>query len=131
VSKRFKVIETHEGRAQPETGRAAWQKFQSLRPDAIVCTNNFLAMGVMEEIRDPEACPIIAVFDEIPIMHLLPVPLVGIKQDIPLLAESCVRLLTAQLNGENPNPEPITLQSRVTTNRPFQQRHSFVRHSSR
>src|SRR5206468_9911279 len=31
VSKRFKVIDTHEGRAQRETGRQAWQKFQPLR----------------------------------------------------------------------------------------------------
>jgi len=131
VSKRFKVIDTHEGRAQPETGRAAWQKFQSLRPDAIVCTNNFLAMGVMEEIREPDTCPIIAAFDEIPVMHLLPVPLVAIRQDIPRLAESCVEQLMVQLTGENMNPEPIALSSRVLTNRPFHLRHSFVRHSSR
>jgi LacI family transcriptional regulator len=131
IAKRFKVLDTQEGRAQPETGRAAWRKFQALKPDAIVCTNNFLAIGVMEEIREPDSCPVIAAFDEIPIMHLLPVPLVGIRQDIPLLAESCVKLLMEQLTGENAHPEPILLTSRVITNRPFHQRHSFVRHSSR
>ncbi len=130
VSKRFKVIDTYEGRAQRETGRAAWLKFQPLRPDAIVCTNNFLATGVMEEIREPETAPIIAVFDEIPVMHLLPVPLVGIRQDIPLLAESAVKQLMLQLTTENAAPEPITLDSRVITNRAFHLRHSFVRHSS-
>jgi len=85
----------------------------------------------MEEIREPESCPIIAAFDEIPAMHLLPVPLVGIRQDIPLLAQSCVKLLMQQLSGEDAHPEAITLTSRVITNRPFHLRHSFVRHSSR
>ncbi|HEX8522117.1 MAG TPA: LacI family DNA-binding transcriptional regulator [Tepidisphaeraceae bacterium] len=131
VSKRFNVIDTHEGRAQRETGRAAWQKFKPELPDAIVCTNNFLAMGVMEEIREPETAPIIAVFDEIPIMHLLPVPLVGIRQDIPLLAEGAVKQLMLQLNGDEGTPEPITLDSQVIMNRAFHLRHSFVRHSSR
>jgi LacI family transcriptional regulator len=131
VSRRFKVVDNHEGRAQRETGRAAWQKFQPLRPDAIVCTNNFLAMGVMEEIREPETAPIIAVFDEIPAMHLLPVPLVGIRQDVAGLAEGAVKQLLGQLNGENADPQPIVLKSQVITNRAFHMRHSFVRHSSR
>ena len=131
VSDRFNVLAIHEGRAQRETGRAAWQIFQPLNPDCVVCTNNFLAMGVMEEIREPASAPIIAVFDEIPIMHLLPVPLVGILQDIPLLAESCVKQLMLQLNTENAVPEPTTLKSRVITNRAFHLHHSPVPDNTR
>jgi LacI family transcriptional regulator len=131
VSKRFKVVDTHEGRAQKDTGRMAYQKFLPLHADAIVCTNNFLAEGVMEEIREVDNAPIIAVFDELPMMHLLPVPLAGIRQDIPALAESCVKLLVTQLNDEKAHLEPIVLHSHVITNRAFHLRHSLMRHSSR
>ncbi len=93
VSRRFNVLGIHEDRAQRETGRAAWHRFLPLQPDAIVCTNNFLAMGVMEEMRDPQTAPILAAFDEIPMMHLLPIPLVGIRQDVHQLARQCVNQL--------------------------------------
>jgi LacI family transcriptional regulator len=119
VAGRFKVLDKHEGRAQRETGRAAWQKFSSLRADAIVCTNNFLALGVMEEMPGPGSVPLIAVFDEITTMHLLPIPLIGVRQDVALLAETCVKQLMSQLEGENGGVAPVLLPSRVVTNPAF------------
>jgi LacI family transcriptional regulator len=122
VSARFKVIASHEDRAQRETGRDAWRKFLSVRPDAIVCTNNFLAMGVMEEIRDAASAPILAVFDLIPMMHLLPIPIVGVRQDVPQLARHCVEQLMQMLNNEEAHLQPIIVPAEVVTNPAFERR---------
>jgi hypothetical protein len=43
-------------------------------------------------------------------------------QDVPLLADGCVRQLLPQLNGDSRKPEPILLSTRVVTNRAFQSR---------
>jgi LacI family transcriptional regulator len=140
VGKCFHVVARHEGPAQRETGRQALLKFDALapdqQPDAIVCTNNHLGQGVIDAMAQTEpsgilggagatrgTLPIIAVFDEIPMMHLLPVPIVCSMQDIPMLADACVRQLLPQLAGDTKTKiEPILLESRAVTNRAFQVR---------
>jgi LacI family transcriptional regulator len=123
ISERFEVIARHEGPASFDTGRQAFVKILGQSPDAVICTNNFLAMGFIEAIESIDRPPVIGVFDEIPLMHLLPLPIVCSMQDIPMLAEGCVRQLMPQLNGEPKKLDPIVLQSRVVTNRAFQSRH--------
>jgi LacI family transcriptional regulator len=123
ISQRFQIIARHEGPAQPDTGRQAFIRFIGQQPDAVVCTNNFLAMGFIDSIEQIENPPVIGVFDEIPLMHLLPLPIVCSMQDIPLLADGCVRQLLPQLQGSDRKLEPILLPARVVTNRAFQARH--------
>lgn len=130
VSKCFQVVATHEGPAQPETGRQAFIKFiagaESLDgppPDAIVCTNNFLGIGVLDAIATIENPPVIACFDEIPMMHLLPLPIVCSIQDVPMLAEACVNQLIPQLERDaTVKLQPVLLPARAVTNRAFHMR---------
>jgi DNA-binding LacI/PurR family transcriptional regulator len=121
LAERFEIIATHEGPPQRETGRQAFIKFLALQPDAIVCTNNFLAAGMIECFAEVDRPPIIGVYDEVASMHLLPIPMVVSLQDVPLLAEGCVSLLMKQLEeGPDAKIEPIELQARALTNRAFQ-----------
>jgi LacI family transcriptional regulator len=118
----LEIVEKHEGPASRETGRAAFEAFRLTHPAAIVCTNNILAMGVIEAMAqnpiDPQ--PVIGVFDEIPMMHLLPVPIICSMQDIEKLAESCVAQLLPQLSGEDGHATPIVLPARVVKNHAFE-----------
>ncbi|MGE5609454.1 MAG: LacI family DNA-binding transcriptional regulator [Bacillota bacterium] len=120
IASHFQVLACHEGPAQRETGRQAYVKFEGVQPDAIVCTNNFLGQGVLEALENTESLAILACFDEIPMMDLLPVPIVCGVQDVPALAEGCVQLLLPQLRGEDRKLEPLVLPTRVATNRAFQ-----------
>lgn len=122
IASRFEVLGLHEGAAQRETGRQAFLKFIDMNPDAIVCTNNFLAQGVIDSLVNVEAAPVIGVFDEIPMMHLIPIPIACSMQDIPMLAESCVTQLLKLLENNDQPVEPISLNARVVTNRAFQVR---------
>jgi DNA-binding LacI/PurR family transcriptional regulator len=123
IAQRFDLVARHEGPAQMETGRQAFVKFLGLpQPQAVVCTNNHLAIGFMDSIESIDRPPVIGIFDEVPLMHLLPLPIVCSMQDVPMLADGCVRLLLAQLQGQQKQVEPVVLQARVVTNRAFQAR---------
>lgn len=127
VSRCFNVVARHEGSAKVETGRQAFIKFgEGKQPDAIVCTNNFLGQGVIETIAQIDRPPVIACFDEIPMMHLLPLPIVCSIQDIPMLADAAVNLLLPQLKGESSKIQPVALPARAVTNRAFQMRQSVA-----
>jgi LacI family transcriptional regulator len=117
---RFEVVEHVEGPAQKETGRQAWIKLLGRRVDAVVATNNFLAQGVLDAMESPRDPPVIGCFDEIPLMHLLAVPMVSVVQDVPMLAEGAVRLLLAQLQGQAV-AGPLLLPARAVSNAAFQQ----------
>ncbi len=123
VAQRFDVVARFEGPAQKETGRQAFIKLLGALPETIVCTNNFLAQGVIESIAQIDRPPVIGVFDEVPAMHLLPLPIVCSMQDLPMLAECCVTQLLPQLRGEMVRIEPIVLPARAVTNQAFQLRH--------
>lgn len=122
VSERFEVLDRHDGPAQKETGRQAFIKFLGLRPQAIICTNNFLGQGVIDSIDQIEEPPVIGCFDEIPTMHLLPIPVVCANQDITMLAEACVQQILRQLEGGAGEAPPTILPARVVTNRAFNAR---------
>jgi LacI family transcriptional regulator len=122
LAERFEIIASHEGPAQKETGHQAFIKFLTLQPDAIVCTNNFLAAGLIECSAEVNRPAPIGVYDEVASMHLLPIPMVVSLQDIPKLAEGCVTLLMKQLEeGPEAKIEPIVLEARAVTNRAFQE----------
>ena len=118
---RFKVVVEHEGPAQKVTGRQAFLKFAPFLPQiqAIVCTNNFLAQGVVESLGEIEHPPIVGVFDEIPMMQLLRVPIVCSMQDIPALAEGCVTQILKLLENGGQKVEPILLHAKTVVNRAF------------
>ena len=121
VSDRFKVVARHDGPAQKETGRQAWIKFIHEQFDAVVCTNNFLGQGVIDSMAEADASgPIIGVFDEIAMMHLLPVPIVASVQDVVMLAEGCVQQLLPQLRGEGPG-EAVVLSAQAVANAKFRE----------
>ncbi|HVT89201.1 MAG TPA: LacI family DNA-binding transcriptional regulator [Tepidisphaeraceae bacterium] len=123
VRERFNVIIEHQGPMQTETGRQAFVRFLSHQPQTVICTNNFLAWGFVDSIEQIDDPPVLGVFDEVPLMHLLPLPIVCAMQDIPLLAEGCIQLLLPQLRGEKKKIEPITPSVRLITNRAFRARH--------
>jgi len=118
MANRFEVIFRHEGLPLKETGRRAFIEL-AVKPDAIICTNNALAEGVIECIAEINHPPIIGTFDEIPVMHLLPIPMAIAMQDIPSLAEGCVVQLMRQLNGESNGHKATVLPARIITNRAF------------
>jgi LacI family transcriptional regulator len=119
VTQRFQIVARHEGPAQRETGRQAWIKFIHEQFEAVVCTNNFLGQGVIDSMAAADtAAPIIGVFDEIAMMHLLPVPIVASVQDVTMLAEGCVQQLLPQLRGEGPG-HPIVLPATAVANAKF------------
>jgi LacI family transcriptional regulator len=125
VANCFQVTQKIQGPAQKETGRRAIIQLAS-RPDAIVCTNNFLGQGLLEAIDQIDSPPIVGCFDEIPMMHLLPLPIVCSVQDLAMLAEGCVRQLLPQLErsaGVAASADAsMLLQARIVTNRAFQTR---------
>jgi LacI family transcriptional regulator len=122
ISERFDVVARHDGPAAPETGRQAFVQALGCSFDAVLATNNFLAMGFMDAIESIDSPPVIGTFDEIPLMHLLPLPIVVSMQDVPLLADGCVRQLMPQLTGDPRKLDPILLNTRVVTNLAFQAR---------
>jgi LacI family transcriptional regulator len=120
VAENFTITSTHEGPPQPDTGRHAYIHIAG-RPQAIVCTNNLLAAGIVDSIASADRFPIIASFDEIPAMHLLPMPILTVCQDIAKLAESSVQQILALLEEPTAKIKPIILQSRAISNQAFQQ----------
>lgn len=122
MEKHFEVIARHEGPAQRETGRMAALKSLDDKPDAFVCTNNFLGQGVIESLGELPHPPIIAMVDELSMLEGLSLPVVAAMQDVPLLAESAVNLLLPQLQKDGKKLKPVVLQSRLTMNQAFQAR---------
>jgi LacI family transcriptional regulator len=119
VQQRFKVMIDHEGPAQRETGRLAWtQEIAGSRADAVVCTNNFLAQGVLEAMSAGNWMPPVAMFDGIPAMDLLPVPIVSCFQDVHALADGAVDMLLTQLDAPG-TVKPIVVPMQVTWNKAF------------
>ncbi len=119
ISRHFEVLCVHEGPAQPETGRQAWEKARLLPVDAMVCTNNFLGQGVIEAMTDQRDFHPVGCFDEIPMMHLLPLPIVCSVQDVAKLAEESVRLMIAQLSGEEVPASHMVVPSSTVANALF------------
>jgi LacI family transcriptional regulator len=123
VRSRFKIVATAVGPTQYDTDRNnVFPEGLPAEVDAVICTNNHLAMGLIQSLEEVEDPPIIAVFDEIPMMQQLPYPIACAMQDIPLIAEGCVKQLLPQMHSEKATTEPILLPTRIVTNRAFQNR---------
>jgi LacI family transcriptional regulator len=75
------------------------------RPDAVFCTADTLALGMMSVfqsggLRVPEDCSVIG-FDDLAIFRQLPPGLTTIRQDVVGKGAAAARLLLRQLSGEN------------------------------
>ncbi len=116
----FEIVAQHEGPARPETGRDAAPKLMLHHPEAIVCTNNALALGLIDSLVQIENPPVIGVFDEVPMMHVLPIPIVCAVQDVNALAEGCVAQLLPLLGGDPKPAQPMIIPSQSATNRAFE-----------
>ena len=116
----FEIVAHHEGPARLETGREAVAKLMPHRPEAIVCTNNALAYGLIDSLVQIENPPVIGVFDEVPMMHVIPIPIICAVQDINALAEGCVTQLLPLLSGDDKPSHPIILPGHTATNRAFE-----------
>jgi LacI family transcriptional regulator len=116
----FEVVAHHEGPAKPETGREAVARIMTNRPEAIVCTNNALAQGLLDSLVQIENPPVIGVFDEVAMMHVIQIPIICAVQDIHALAEGCVTQLLPLLSGDTQTPQPMILPGHTTTNRAFE-----------
>ncbi len=126
VAERFDLIARYEGPATRGTGRLALESFVACRPQAIMCSNSALAIGLLEALADrniefpgDDFQPIIGVFDELPMVDLLPVPILCSTQDTGALADSCVAQLLPQLTGDHTPREAIILSPRILANRAF------------
>lgn len=118
----FEVVARREGPAQLETGHDAAEDFRNLAVDAVVCTNNLIGQGYIERMQLSPHPPIIGVFDEVPMMQQLAVPIVACAQDVPRLAEGCVSLLLPQLGAAAAPSRPILLPTHVVNNAAFRSR---------
>ena len=122
MEKRFEVIATEEGPAQPETGRLAALRWLGENPDAFVCTNNFLGQGVVESIGELPRPPIVALVDELSMIEGFSTPIVTAIQDVPMFAETSVKLLLPQLMPGGGKVDEAMLTSRLVVNKAFQNR---------
>jgi len=120
LRKRLNIVAEHTGAPLADTGRQAFVKFLAERFDAVVCTNNNIAQGFVDAIESIDRPPIIGCFDDVPMMHLLPLPIATSVQDIARLAEGCVTLLLPMLKAHANSVEPIVIPTRLVTNRAFQ-----------
>jgi DNA-binding LacI/PurR family transcriptional regulator len=118
----FNLVAQHEGAATAETGRDAVAKLLPHKPNAIICTNNTLARGLIDALVQIENPPVIGIFDEVPMMHVIPIPIVCAVQDINALAEGCVIQLLPLLRGEPKPSLPMILPGHTATNRAFEAR---------
>ena len=122
AGERFRVLATHEGRAQRETGQAAVARFEGLKPDAVIACNGFLGQGFIEKYGLTTDGPVMGVFDEVPMMDLLPIPIACSVQDVQALAQGCVDQILALLGNAEAKLSPVLTPSRVVTNPAFEAR---------
>ena len=133
IREHFDVAAEYEGPALRDTGRKAHDEFArrlSTPPDAIICTSIALTHGVMEamaaaEMKHPG--PVMGTFDEVPMMHLMPLPIVCSVQDVAALAEGCVTQLLPLLPGRSvvgadvaAQPKPMIFPARIVSNPAFE-----------
>ena len=116
----FEIVGQHEGPARQETGREAVAKLMPLGPDAIICTNNALAHGLIDALVQIENPPVIGVFDEVPMMNVISIPIVCAVQDVNALAEGCVAQLLPLLSGEEKVSHPMIIPGHTASNRAFE-----------
>lgn len=98
-----------------EWGRRAAQRLSARRqlPEAIVCANDLIALGVVQRLRAArlEVPRDVAVtgFDDIGFAALGDPPLTTVRQPVEAIGEESVRLLLGRLAGEEAAPQRVRL----------------------
>lgn len=102
------------GEISQEQGRVAARQILEMkdRPDAVFCTSDFVAMGMMLEllrhgVRIPEDIAICGFANE-PMDALVTPSLSSVDQFSKRMGQQAARMLFAKINGEN--PEDVVLQ---------------------
>ncbi|MEU3103418.1 LacI family DNA-binding transcriptional regulator [Streptomyces griseoflavus] len=91
-----------------EWGRAAADRILPFRPDAVVCANDLIAIGVLQRLRQlgVDAPGEIGVtgFDDVPMVGLVDPALTTVRQPVRELAAEAAQLLVGRLNGQRDAP---------------------------
>lgn len=97
----------YKGKLSVETGIKAMEYYleKSIFPTAIFCSNDQIAIGVLNKARDmnisiPNDLSIIG-FDGIPFVSIIKPKITTVKQNVKLIAETAVRLLMDQINKKS------------------------------
>ncbi|MEO6846699.1 MAG: LacI family DNA-binding transcriptional regulator [Chthoniobacterales bacterium] len=104
-----------------EPGRVATLQLlsRSKRPEAILCSNDYWAMGALRACAEKKVCVpqeiAITGFDDTDVGEYAPVSLTTIAQPTEKLAQKAVALLTSIIRGEKPriSDEVFTLPGRL------------------
>ncbi|QFR93398.1 LacI family DNA-binding transcriptional regulator [Streptomyces tsukubensis] len=87
-------------------GRAAVDRIWPSRPDAIVCANDLIAVGVLQRLRelgaDVPGDVAVTGFDDIPVAELTAPGITTVRQPVGELAAEAARLLDHRLAGAGP-----------------------------
>lgn len=96
------------GEFSVEWGRAAVDRVRAHRPDAIVCANDLIAIGVLQRLRqlgvDVPGEIAVTGFDDIPMASLTDPGVTTVRQPVAELAAEAARLLDRRLAGEKAGP---------------------------
>ncbi|GAB2486695.1 LacI family DNA-binding transcriptional regulator [Nocardiopsis aegyptia] len=91
-----------------EWGRAAAERVWPSRPDAVVCANDLIAVGAMQQLRrmgaDIPGEVAVTGFDDVAIASLAEPALTTVRQPVTGLAEEAVRLLDQRLSEHTDRP---------------------------
>jgi LacI family transcriptional regulator len=116
TKKKWQVSSSREGEGG---GRALLRQFRKggALPDAIVCCNDWTAVGVIREalerdIAVPGALKVTG-FDNLLLSSYLQVPLTTIDYRIPELVSTAISLLRAKLGNPRKAPESVLLTGRL------------------
>ncbi|WP_017573165.1 LacI family DNA-binding transcriptional regulator [Nocardiopsis halotolerans] len=91
-----------------EWGRDAAERVWSERPDALVCANDLIAVGAIQQLRrmgvDVPGQVAVTGFDDVAIASLAEPALTTVRQPVTGLAEEAVRLLDQRLGEQGSRP---------------------------
>ena len=91
-----------------EWGRAAVDRILPLRPDAVVCANDLIAVGALQRLRqlgvDVPGEIAVTGFDYIPMAGLADPALTTVRQPVRELAAEAAQLLGSRLAGQTDGP---------------------------
>ncbi|GAA3378861.1 LacI family DNA-binding transcriptional regulator [Streptomyces sannanensis] len=91
-----------------EWGRAAVDRILPFRPDAVVCANDLIAVGVLQRLRqlgvDVPGEIAVTGFDDIPMADLADPALTTVRQPVRELAAEAAHLLGHRLAGQKDGP---------------------------
>ena len=107
-----------EGDWQIETGHAIGSSFDLAQVTAVFCANDGLALGLLKACRErgigvPEDLSVVG-FDDVPEAAYFAPPLTTIRQDFDRMGKQAIRVLLAELAGEQPADNPLLRLHLVT-----------------